>query len=110
MQTSEAIAILTNRRDSNNGEMSNRSNENTAIDIAIAQLKGILDTPSADLIAEKTAHTNDVATLTSEKSALATAYDNALIEKDALITESLAKDAIIEDLQAQVISVKPIEV
>lgn len=56
---------------------------------------------------EKNARTNDVATLTSEKSALSVAYDNALAEKDALITESAGKDTQIEDLQAQVEALTP---
>ena len=50
------------------------------------------------------------AQIISEKSALETAYNNALAEKDALISESVAKDKTIEDLQAQVDAMKPVDV
>jgi predicted glutamine amidotransferase len=68
--------------------------EFTAKDTATAEA----DAKSAELNAEKV----KTATLTSEKEALAVAYNNALTEKDTLITESVAKDKTIEDLQSQV--------
>lgn len=110
MDTPTAISQLETLSQNLGAQSGILATQKTAVDIAVSQLKGLLDTPSADLITEKEAHTNDVAALTSEKSALSVAYDNALAEKDALITESATKDTRIEDLQAQMEALTPKDV
>lgn len=123
MTTAEAITTLGILRDNKSAEITKLTQEMAAVEIAIAQLQNLLDTPPADLVAaqdeltqkndtiaqlasEKTALENEKATLESQVAdipnqiAAATAPLEATIaEKDALLAE---KDNIITQLEAAV--------
>ena len=88
------------------------------IDAEVQKGKDAVAEQVASLTQERDAlviETNDKAVVLEEKTAtieaLQTAYDNAIAEKDALITESVAKDTLIEELQAVAVTLeaKPIE-
>lgn len=121
MTTAEAITTLGILRDNKSAEVTKLTQEMVAVEIAIAQLQGLLNTPPADLAAaqeaiaqkedtisqlasEKAALENEKATLESQVAdipnqiAAATAPLEATIaEKDALLAE---KENIIAQLQA----------
>lgn len=120
MTTSEAITILGTLRDNKSAEVTKLTQEMAAVEIAIAQLQGLLNTPPADLAAaqEALAQKEDtIAQLASEKEALEAAKETLeaqVAEIPTLIAEATApleaaiaeKETLLAEKEARVVELE----